>query len=165
MFEFLQTQITLLSLIFGVLGLLVTLMFDGWHRTIFIRVQTEMIPVKKWLTEKIFYGLFLLLSRLPILLKPVSAQKSPNGQAIMMEIIMDDRHYHLWVPYQRNLIRTMTGKSLQLIREGGDPIIYNLYPGIPFTLTPKQLGGSKILLLDSQGAVLGEFEGDQMVTF
>lgn len=165
MFEFLQTQITLLSLLIGLFGLVITLTFDGWHRTIFNRIGRELIPVKQWITGKFFLGVFLLLSRLPIILKPVSAQKSPNGLAIMIQTELDGRNYHIWMPFQRNLIRSMSGKSIKVINEGSPDAVYQLYPGVPFTLTAKQMGGQRLQIIDQDNNVLKEFIGDEVVSF
>ena len=165
MLEFLQTQIALSSLLVGIIGFLFVLMFDGWHRTIFNRISREFLPVKQWIVQKIFYGVFLLLSRLPIILKPVEVQKSSNGQALMIKTEVDGRVCHIWVPYQRNLIRSMTGKNLMLTLADETIVFYNLYPGVPFSLTPKQMGGVKAKLINVEGAEFGEFNEDEVIVF
>lgn len=97
--------------------------------------------------------------------KPNSETKSEfkinsNNTSATITFEYYGKSYQIHVPYDKNLIRKMTGSKVILIDESGNKIDITQKPGIPYLVTPKQLGGTSIHI--EKGENIKEINSDDI---
>lgn len=87
-----------------------------------------------------------------------------NGKHAIIKFMYFGSQCKIYVPYDRKLVSKMSSSKIYLEKENGEKITLSQKPGIPFLVTPSQLGGNKITIHKNSGEVFTFIE-DQIPTF
>lgn len=79
------------------------------------------------------------------------------------------KQHHIYVPYHRNKSTSMLRKNVYLIKEGDnneeEKILMEQKPGVPYLVSPEELGGIAIVVEDRNGKLIRRYEAAEIPSF
>lgn len=85
-----------------------------------------------------------------------------TGTSALITYYRDNESYQLNIPFNRDLIRKMSGSKVYLII-GNKQVNITQQPGIPYSVTAREMGGEKIVI--KKGDKIIEFGLDEIPKF
>ena len=91
-------------------------------------------------------------------------QLDEDKQYAYGEIIFNGKKYMLFLPYDHGLARRMRMRSTYLL-SGKSRVNVSHPPGIPHSISAKQLGGNSLIICDDMDDIFEEVKDDQKLTY
>lgn len=90
--------------------------------------------------------------------------KPVHKNSAVIKVTQGGKTHSVYVPYDRRKSTAMLRKKVYLIKDN-EKVELSQKPGVPFMVTPSQLGGQAIIFEDMEGNVLKTFTEDEIPVF
>ena len=86
----------------------------------------------------------------------------PSGKSALLAYERNGHRYVIHFPYDKRLCHKMTNSRVEILYADLHSDILNQQPGIPYLITPSQLGAIKAMVYHEDGSVK-EYHADQLI--
>lgn len=86
----------------------------------------------------------------------------PSGKSALLAYERNGHRYVIHFPYDKRLCHKMTNSRVEIFYEDSHSDILTQQPGIPYLITPIQLGAIKAMVYYEDGSVK-EYHADQLI--
>ena len=94
---------------------------------------------------------------------PVTFEANKDKTYIIGKITYNLKEYNMILPLDNKLAKKMQTKKVYLVM-GSEKVDITQVPGVTYHLTPRQLGGDKIIVKNLNGQNFAEVEADQLLS-